>query len=134
MKRDGAMDRRRFLVSVVTIGGGLGCSIVIGRAGTEWGGESVVVEVSKLLTIAPDAQRVGRAYLDLVPDEDDPELLVDLVFPSLRDADAPPESGELVRRFVAQVRRDFEEDRLARIDGWILSRTEARLSALLAAT
>jgi hypothetical protein len=134
MNGEGAMDRRRFLVSIVTIGGGLGCGIAIGKPGAEWGGASVVVEVSKLLTDAPASQSVGRAYLDLVPDERDPDLLVDLIFPSLRDAESPPAADALLRRVVQDVRRDFEEDRLVRIDGWFLSRTEARLSALVAAT
>jgi hypothetical protein len=128
------MDRRRFLVSIVTIGGGLGCGIAIGKAGAEWGGASVVVEVSKLLTDASAARTVGRAYLDLVPDESDPDLLVERIFPSLRDAESPPAADALLRRVVQDVRRDFEEDRLVRIDGWFLSRTEARLSALVAAS
>lgn len=35
-------------------------------------------------------------------------------------------------RIVAAIHRDFEQDRLARVDTWVLSRTEAELCALCA--
>lgn len=66
------------------------------------------------------ARRVGRAYLAAHPEED-PLVLED---PSLRSA----------RRFFRQRELDYRERRTVLVHGWVLSRAECRLCALVALT
>lgn len=66
------------------------------------------------------ARRVGRAYLRRHPAEADVALLRAALAADLGD----PE------RLRARVRGDFEREAVVRVQGWVLSRTEARLCAL----
>jgi hypothetical protein len=80
----------------------------------------------------PESARViGRAYLRQAPEEADSARLVALIHPgdcsSLGDA-------ELRRAVIARQRADFGSGRTVLLDGWLLSRTEARLCALAALT
>lgn len=68
------------------------------------------------------ARALGRAYL-----AEHPEEAGRLRALLARNA-TPLGAGELR----ARIRRDFEEVRLVRVRGWLLSRTEARLCALVA--
>jgi hypothetical protein len=78
---------------------------------------------------------VGREYLRSVPDEADASLLVDLICAhraggrtSLIGTDIV-EMREWLRK---QQQQDFEQGHVVKVKGWILSVTEARLSALAA--
>jgi hypothetical protein len=124
--------RRRFVVSLTKVAGGLGCVVVLGRCAGRPGEGTAVLQVAERLTVPGDARLVGGAYLEQVPEEHDRDRLVDLLLQSLRMEEAPPSSGQLAERVLAAVRRDFEEDRIVRIQGWMLSLTEARLCALVA--
>ena len=73
------------------------------------------------------ARAVGRAYLRLAPEEADPARLLALIHPG--DAAALAEA-ELRRAVAARQREDFACRRTVLLDGWVLSRTEARLCAL----
>jgi hypothetical protein len=78
---------------------------------------------------------IGKAYLATAPDEADKAMLVALLcpgapscYPELLALDEPAFRSWIARRH----RADFEEGRTVCVDGWILSRTEARLCALAA--
>lgn len=78
---------------------------------------------------------VGRAYLRTAPMEADERRLVDLVcegIPGGRAVVAAGDVGQLHNHIRQAQRRDFAQGRLARLDGWVLSQTEARLCALVA--
>jgi hypothetical protein len=86
----------------------------------------------------PDAlMRIGRAYLSTVPVEVNEAGLREQVFtgwsPTACDV-APRDRGVFLRWIVAQSKDDFRRGRVVQVDGWILSRTEASLCALLAVT
>jgi len=121
------MNRREFLVSLAS--GGAGFALVISQTGC-WNGESLHLELTDFLTDAPSARLIGQVYLQLEPDERDVERLVELVFPGLRSAHGLPGRDEVLAHFLASVRSDFEELRIVRIGGWLLSRTESRLCGL----
>lgn len=123
------MRRREFLVSLAA--GGAGFALVIRRTGC-WKGQPLHLELTDFLTDAPSARLIGKAYLQLEPDERSEERLIDLVFPALRSAQEPPLRDEILAQFLASVRSDFEETRVVRIGGWLLSRTESRLCGLVA--
>ncbi len=74
---------------------------------------------------------VGRAYLREHPGEREAEVLVRLLLPPERrerfERAGPEARHEALRGWVSE---DFRAGRIVRVEGWILARTEARLSAL----
>ena len=79
------------------------------------------------------ARRIGHLYVRLVPTEGDPRILARLTvaLPETQQVDAIAlDSTSLHRRVDAQVRGDFASGTTVQLDGWVLSRTEARLCAL----
>ena len=74
------------------------------------------------------AAHVGRAYLCVHPEDASPERLLALLLPEAE------RTGDVsAGRDRARVRRMHQDDlthvRVARVEGWILSRTEARVRA-----
>jgi hypothetical protein len=81
------------------------------------------------------ASMVGSEYLRSRPDEADGPRLVDMICSGSaeRRAELAGADDEALRRFVvSQQRRDFEDGRVVKVRGWILSETECRLCALAA--
>jgi len=72
--------------------------------------------------------KLGSSYRIQFPDEDNEGVLMNLLFPN---------SSELIRAltfgfrnvFSQAIQKDFQEGRTVFIDGWTLSKTEARLFA-----
>jgi hypothetical protein len=79
------------------------------------------------------ARRFGLLYVDQTPVEADPGVLARLILgvaaPGQVD-DFELERRSLRRRLDAKVREDFASGTTVQLDGWVLSRTEARLCAL----
>ena len=71
--------------------------------------------------------RIGRRYRADHPDEDDREVLLDRL--GVRSGAA--RSSELLSSLDAQVIDDYGAGRTVRLDGWVLSVTEGRASALV---
>jgi hypothetical protein len=88
----------------------------------------------KLVSLFHDPQRareVGAVYLQSPPGQRAPSLvLAETVL-----AETGPAAGiEAIRRYVvARIRHELEEVQVVSLDGWIVSPTEARLCALVAA-
>lgn len=85
-----------------------------------------------ILTDARSAAVVGRAYLQAYPEERSLPVLVETLCEehplALRSG-----TGPALRRSVTDaVRRDFERRDVVRVQGWVLSRTEARVAAVSA--
>lgn len=79
--------------------------------------------------------KLGTAYLSEHPDKADADALVASLFndeTSEYDVGAKVSLSELQTLLAAKVKSDFVNHRLVRIDGWMVSRTEAQLSALVA--
>lgn len=79
-----------------------------------------------LLPRTDDAAVVGRAYLAQYATEADAGLL------RRRLVSLTAEPRRLRAAIGERIRRDFAEGDTVRIEGWVLSRTEARLCALCA--
>ena len=80
------------------------------------------------------ARTVGRAYLRQYPDEaDTARLIAELVaLQSGADvADAAARISHFRGRVSSRVARDFRGGNTVAVAGWVLSRTEARLCAVL---
>jgi hypothetical protein len=80
------------------------------------------------------ARIIGAKYLQHWPSEQDIDLLVSEVPSPPAGAEQLTDTGEVDYWQVITNNRvnDFENGRIAAIDGWLLSRTEARLCAIVA--
>ena len=79
----------------------------------------------------PSSAVVGRCYLQSYPDERSVTRLVNQLTADL-DLSQSRAPAEIRAAISVRVRRDFVEGRTVAVHGWILSRTEARVSALAA--
>lgn len=84
-------------------------------------------EVAKLLAELAPARRIGRAYLAENPNEASEETLVRLL---AKDGVRDDTQARLSANARRAVRRDYDSGRTVLVQGWMLSRTEARLCAL----
>lgn len=85
-----------------------------------------------LLADPDSAAAVGRAYLDSVPAEADWRVLVRRLSASLGQRGRALGDDELRHLLARQIDRDFADERVATVQGWVLSVTELRLCALCA--
>jgi hypothetical protein len=96
------------------------------------GMRSFAADEERLRRAVPQAARasaLGRAYLARAPGEADPVRLAAAIIAGLG---APVDDERLPALIRARVRADFAAGDIVTIDGWVLSRTEARLAALWA--
>src|SRR5688572_18515017 len=77
--------------------------------------------------LSPDAAPVGERYLQLHSAEADLDTLAQLLL------DRIPNAGrdDLPRELSCAVQEDFARGDLVNLDGWLLSRTELRLCAVI---
>ena len=83
--------------------------------------------LSDLLPSNESARAVGRAYLDTAPEDFDPQGLVEDLFEGQDRAEMQRLRGTVA----SAVRADFEAGRTVSLHGWILSRTESQLCAMV---
>jgi hypothetical protein len=91
--------------------------------------------LARLFPNPRSAHRLAAAYLDIFPEDRDLGVLMDHLRRRDKALAAALDNGGLrrLRRLVAlNVRDDFFRGHTVRIDGWLLSQTEARLCALAA--
>ena len=72
---------------------------------------------------------VGAQYRERQADENDEDLLFELL---LSGSSGPPDS--LFQMLLGRIRADYEKNDTLVLDGWVLSRTEARQCALFSFT
>jgi len=79
---------------------------------------------------------VGKAYMEQVPGENNPERLIDqLMISSNGDMiSATADSLFLQKMMAEKVQTDFDNGETVVVRGWVLSRTEARQCALFSLT
>ena len=77
---------------------------------------------------------IGRHYLDKCPAEADSNTLVDALLGEAgsKHHGEPPTVGDLLAFFQEKFAKDFDQGNTVMIGGWVLSKTEARLCALMA--
>jgi hypothetical protein len=95
---------------------------------------SAAESLAAFLRHHPSARAIGAAYLAATPSESRVEPLVEALAASLEAGSAPlPLAHRPLRaRLLLRMQRDFEENATVCLEGWILSRTEARLCGLAA--
>jgi len=97
------------------------------------GSQPLTAWLKSMIADLQSARRVGQAYLATTPADADRDRLLAEVYPRLEPG-ADRSAAAWRESYTAQCRLDFAEGRTVRIDGWVLSRTEARLCALAALT
>jgi hypothetical protein len=97
--------------------------------------DALVLSLDGFFTQKDSVAIIGNEYLKVRPHEADARLLVDLIFSCQPEQTVNPVEArqeELRDLTTQQIRTDFEDGRIVRVRGWILSETEARLCALVA--
>lgn len=124
------MNRRRFLLTAAA------GTVVVTGGGTAWfvrpGAHAELLGQPDLLHLFGDAdvvRSIGRAYRAAFPQEATAPELTRQILRALGPA-ARLSKRLLSRRIESSVRREFDREDTVQLGGWILSRTEARQSAL----
>lgn len=123
-----AISRRSFLLS------GIAGLVIVGGGAVRWRSrralEQAERELTTLLRERSAAVEIGQEYLRLFPEEGEAHALVSHI---LGVEPQPAWSAAALKAAVdRRVRADFAAGQTVRIRGWVVSRTEARVSALLA--
>lgn len=131
------ISRRAFLRTTALLGAGaLGWSGVVKgllRTRPQTAADPVSSGVASLFSDPARARAVGMEYLRTVAVESDPPRLRRLIMTRLGLAERPLPPPERLRAEIARgIREDFAAGQTVQVAGWILSRTEARVCALVA--
>ncbi|MGH8930432.1 MAG: hypothetical protein ACRDZO_07310 [Egibacteraceae bacterium] len=119
--------------------GGLATSALLGRLVGFWplakrGDDPLAERLTRLLTHADSARLIGQEYLKVTPAEAAPALLATLIAASLPSRllrNLPRTTDAQLRELLWDgIRKDFAQEHVVTLDGWVLSRTEARLYGL----
>ena len=90
-------------------------------------GHDLTVAAGRLIAHRGSAAVIGAHYLAQFEGESSSEVLEKAIREDM------PAGGKLIdeRSLLARIRMDFEQGEIVTLQGWMLSRTEARLCALL---
>jgi len=130
------LSRRQFLV----LSAACGASLVARSSIPSWlsipDRSTPAERLARLLRHRSSARVIGAAYLRHEPSEARLTSLVELIAGGLPGgAGALRSADDALRALLAgRVQQDFAEERTVCLEGWIVSRTEARLCGLAALT
>ena len=122
------LSRRTFLIAT---GGVITVGFAAERA-TGWARRRPVLHWAATVAGAPALGDLGVEYLTRTPGEDDWNVLLSRLAGLVHPASLLGGAERAAVGFNDQVRRDFREGDILRMGGWLLSRTELRLCALVA--
>lgn len=131
-------DRRAFMQNLLCLGAAAAAtmtrsSVVGSPLPTVDGGWDS--SVAHMIRHKYSAYIIGQACLDSLPEAYDRSALNKTILESIHLSPAAAEAmdrSQLHERLRARVQADFREQQTVKIDGWILSLTEVRLTALIA--
>jgi hypothetical protein len=136
MSEEKSISRRTFLLLALGAGGAMLVAPDLPHALSAWltGHSPLAIKISALPSHRQSARVVGLAYLQQYPHEADERLLLERLAASVAGGEALSRSSdqELKALLASAIRQDFAAERVVKIQGWILSATEARLCALSA--
>jgi hypothetical protein len=119
------MKRRKFIVLAAT--GTATLSLPLACTSQNITYDPLLAQPQTLAAImeGPDIGKIGEAYLNDHSRENTSKKLVKQLRKSI-----PKGSKDLSDALTLQIQDDFKNERTVMIDGWVLSQTEARQSAL----
>ncbi|MEJ2611800.1 MAG: hypothetical protein P8179_17415 [Candidatus Thiodiazotropha sp.] len=132
IESDMKLSRRDFILLVVS-----GLAVVtLEGCGALLTSNSLTHQLAETIGYPDAARHFGRIYLEGYPDEAKIELLVERIDVGLIAEQGQDMSHEdplrLAKHLDDQVRSDYCSGEVVRVDGWLLSRTEARIYACFA--
>lgn len=136
MNRVSSADRRGFLSFLVRLSL-VGASQLFPLQKVLASGDSEARPSDKLCQVCncrESASVIGREYLRIAPDEAHKSVLVDLICQGspLNQGSLPVSDIPTARMALQElIRKDFELGRTVLVNGWLLSRTESRICALI---
>jgi len=95
--------------------------------------EILATPISLLIINEPDSiRKLGVFYLSQMPNEANKDVLKNIILENLEDTvlSDSPETEFLKNSIIEKIRYDFITGNTLIVDGWILSKTEARQCAL----
>lgn len=130
------IDRRAFFVTAL----GLAATTLAARFGPkrEAIDDDTPTDAERLVrafSCPESAAELGRAYLATAPRERSPAVLVDSIAANLPAGHMVLRTGDdkqLKSLLARRLKEDFTAGNTVTVDGWIISKTEARLCALAA--
>lgn len=121
------LSRRRFLLQLSSVATLSGVYYFTFHRNSASG--SLEDMVKEIVGPIPSADPLGKRYLEANPSEHDKQLLLKSLLPE--EIRASPDQ-EVIREFLKQrISDDFRSDNVVSMDGWLLSRTEVRVDALV---
>jgi hypothetical protein len=137
MRDDHAISRRDFLMFSAAAAISLLARSQLPAISALKGGEQMLLatRLAALLTHKESAKVIGLEYVQKYRQEADARVLLDRIASSLNVGDVGllgAASSNLHALLARTLREDFEVDRVVKLQGWVLSVTEARLCALAA--
>lgn len=131
------MDRRTFLQMFLGVSAATLASTVLGRLPVRLGAGGAALDLLRVFGNTASATAVGRAYLAAYPAQASVEVLTGRVMEGLT-AVYPHwptfTKTNLQAALRAQIRQDFAAERIVKLQGWLVSLTEAQLCGLAALT
>ncbi len=112
------MERRRFLI--LALAGTAVVSLPLSQCGSD--GDRLSPELLNSLIGKNKTIEIGKAYVEQFPSERDRKKLTALISATLSEQPASPVN--------VSIENEFRNGKVVIINGWILSLTEARQSAL----
>lgn len=125
------VGRRSFLATSLAVAAAVFGSGVLWRQYAS-AREQRVLRIGAWVSESPDATDLGRAYLELQPEEASVETLTRLLSADLDVSPFGMSDSELRQVSRTRMRRDFEDGHTLTVQGWVFSRTELRLYGLAA--
>jgi hypothetical protein len=137
MNKDTALSRREFLkLSLAATVTAFVHSQLPGTQALQHAQQGTLpARLAAILTHQESANVIGVAYLQQYPQEANVRILLDRIVSSPAAGDLGLFNGtdQSLRQLLdGMIRQDFGDDRVVKLQGWILAMTEARLCALAA--
>lgn len=129
------MDRRTFLQMLLGVSAATVAVSLLGRLPGTLGIDGAAFDLLRVFGNMASATAVGRAYLAAYPAQASVEALTaDLVggLTAVTPQWRTLSKTELQAALRAQIRRDFAAERTVKLQGWLVSLTEAQLCGLAA--
>jgi hypothetical protein len=134
MSKPLTMHRRQFLLLALGLAGSVAAGSKLSGAAEGWLRQgNLRANLTALFIHQESAQAIGRAYLQSYPREADALRLEDQIAQGIaggRTLLATTSKPEVSKLLTDRIRQDFATDQVVKVQGWILSVTEARLCAL----
>lgn len=132
-----AMNRRQFMLLALAAAGAVAARSKLPAIAAGWPKPENLLrsKLTALFIHQESAQAIGLAYVQSYPNEADAQALEDQIALGIaggRAVLAGAGGREMSALINDRIRQDFEAEQVVKVQGWVLSITEARLCALSA--